>query len=292
MGQQTEGKLNWLQHHLPEGLVVDAAWLERHGYSSALRSKYATRGWLDQVTRGVYRRKPAPLPTPNEDEGLRWQHVVISLQTLLEQPVIVGGRTALELQGFAHYLSASGPREVHLYGDEPAPTWVGKLKLETRFVFHNAKKLFKNEPITRGLSGVSANLPTHEKVSADLLSAGLVRQQWGHWEWPLTMSSPERAVLELLDEVPQRETFHQADMLMEGLRNLSPRRLHKLLVDCRSVKVKRLFLWFAERHDHAWLKQLNRKDIDLGHGKRMLVRGGKLDPKFNITVPENLDAGG
>jgi len=106
------------------------------------------------------------------------------------------------------------------------------------------------------------------------------------------MSSPERAVLELLDEVPQRETFHQADMLMEGLRNLSPRRLHKLLVDCRSVKVKRLFLWFAERHDHAWLKQLNRKDIDLGHGKRMLVRGGKLDPKFNITVPENLDAGG
>jgi putative hydrolase len=34
------------------------------------------------------------------------------------------------------------------------------------------------------------------------------------------MSSPERAILELLDEVPQRETFHQADVLMEGLRNL------------------------------------------------------------------------
>jgi hypothetical protein len=29
-----------------------------------------------------------------------------------------------------------------------------------------------------------------------------------------------------------------------------------------------------------------------GIGKRMLQRGGKLDPKFNITVPENLDAGG
>jgi hypothetical protein len=58
------------------------------------------------------------------------------------------------------------------------------------------------------------------------------------------------------------------------------------------VKVKRLFLWFAERHSHAWLPKLDRKDIDLGSGKRMLVRGGKLDPKFNITVPENLDAGG
>ena len=106
------------------------------------------------------------------------------------------------------------------------------------------------------------------------------------------MSAPERAILELLDEVPQRETFHQADMLMEGLRNLSPRRLLKLLADCRSVKVKRLFLWFAERHNHAWLKKLDRSGIDLGQGKRMLVRGGKLDPKYNITVPEDLDAGG
>ena len=93
-------------------------------------------------------------------------------------------------------------------------------------------------------------------------------------------------------EVPQRETFHQADVLMEGLSNLSPRRLHTLLVACRNVKVKRLFLWFAERHQHAWLKKLDRKHIDLGHGKRMLVRGGKLDTKFNITVPESIDAGG
>jgi hypothetical protein len=56
--------------------------------------------------------------------------------------------------------------------------------------------------------------------------------------------------------------------------------------------VKRLFLWFAERHQHAWLKKLDRNDIDLGHGKRMLVRVGKLDPTFNITVPESIDAGG
>ena len=55
-------------------------------------------------------------------------------------------------------------------------------------------------------------------------------------------------MLELLDELPERETFHQVDMLMEGLTNLSPRRLQKLLADCRSVKVKRLFFFFADRH--------------------------------------------
>jgi Transcriptional regulator, AbiEi antitoxin, Type IV TA system/Transcriptional regulator, AbiEi antitoxin N-terminal domain len=291
MRQQNKGKLNWLQHNLPEGLVVDSAWLQGRGYSSALRSKYAGRGWLEQVARGVYRRPPAPLPASKEDEGLRWQNVVISLQMVLECPVIVGGRTALELQGFAHYLSLTGPREVHLYGDAPLPTWVGKLKLDTKLVFHNAKKLFRNEPIT-SILGQGANSKIQEHSSTDSLGGGLVRQTWGQWNWSLTMSSPERAILELLDEVPERETFHQADMLMEGLRNLSPRRLQKLLVDCRNVKVKRLFFWFAERHNHAWVQKLDRKEIDLGSGKRMLVRGGKLDSKFNITVPENLDAGG
>jgi hypothetical protein len=285
MGTQRGSKLNRLQHDLPEGLVVDAGWLERHGYSRALRSKYATHGWLEQVARGVYRRPAATLSNSDKkDERLRWQHVVISLQTILERPLSVGGRTALELQGFAHYLGAGEFREVHLYGNEPPPTWVAKLPLETKFVFHNARSLFKNSPMGLAAAGVE-----HGGRS---LAGGLVRQTWGQWEWPLVMSSPERAILELLNEVPQRETFHQADMLMEGLRTLSPKRVQKLLVECRSVKVKRLFLWFAERRNYPWLKQLDRAEIDLGTGKRMLQRGGKLDPKFNITVPENLDGGG
>jgi hypothetical protein len=196
---------------------------------------------------------------------------------LLECPLAVGGRTALELQGFAHYLTAAGPREIHLYSLRTLPGWVSKLSLDTRFVFHNAAKLFKDGAVRRDQYPVRG---------------GLIRESWGHWEWPLILSSPERAILELLDEVPQRETFHQADVLMDGLRNLSPRRLHMLLVGCRSVKVKRLFLWFAERHTHAWMKGLDRKGINLGRGKRMLVRGGKLDTKYDITVPEILDAGG
>lgn len=286
VGRRNQYKLNRLQRSLPEGLIADAAWLEKHGYSRSLRNKYVTRGWLDQVARGVYRR-----PTPKlegeagQEEKLRWQAVVISLQTLLGCSCSVGGRTALELQGFAHYLSGSH-REVHLYRTGKPPGWVTKLKLENRFVFHNAERLFRPR-----VSRLHAN-KDRTVGGRDLLESSYIRQPWGQWEWPLKMSSPERATLELLDEIPQRETFHQVDVLMEGLSNLSPRRLHALLVACRSVKVKRLFLWFAERHQHAWLKKLDRKDIDLGLGKRMLVRGGKLDPTFNITVPESVDAAG
>jgi len=289
--EENTTKLNWLQHHLPEGLLADAGWLERHGYSSPLRHQYVARGWLEQPAHGVYRRPTGKLAAGHDEGRLRWEHVVISLQTLLETPVIVGGRTAIELQGFAHYLTSGGPREIHLYGDRKPPGWVFKLSLEARIVSHT-KTLFRNDPVTRGLGSVSPNVCTGESAVIDPLHGSLTRQPWGPWDWPLTLSTPERAILELLDEVPQRETFHQADMLMEGLRTLSPRRLQKLLADCRSVKVKRLFLWFAERHNHAWLKHLDRDAIDLGKGKRMLVRGGKLDPKYQITVPENLDAGG
>lgn len=54
------------------------------------------------------------------------------------------------------------------------------------------------------------------------------------------------------------------------------------------MKVKRLFFYFADRHNHAWLKRLNKEAVDLGHGKRMLVKGGVLDPTYQ-TVPEDLN---
>ena len=278
MGTRNQDKLNSLQRSLPEGLVADAAWLEQNGYSGALRKKYVAHGWLDQVVRGVYRR-PVPELAQQAGKDLPWESVVISLQMLLKAHFVVGGRTALEMQGFAHYLSAEPQREVHLYGTDRHPGWVLKLNLESRFVFHNAKRLFRNDVV----------LDVDSEANDPLVRSSYVRQQWGKWEWPLVTSSGERAILELLDEVPERETFHQADMLFEGLRNLSPRKLQPLLRACRSVKVKRLFLWFAERHQPPWLKTLDCGGIDLGKGKRMLVKGGKLDPKFNITVPESLD---
>jgi hypothetical protein len=58
----------------------------------------------------------------------------------------------------------------------------------------------------------------------------------------------------------------------------------------RSIKVKRLFLWFAERHHHAWFSPLDASRVDLGRGKRQLVPGGRYDAKYQITVPGDLDA--
>ncbi len=73
------------------------------------------------------------------------------------------------------------------------------------------------------------------------------------------------------------------------LSSLSPRRLQRLLKACTNVKVKRLFLFFADRHQHAWLKHLDKDAVDIGSGKRVLVKGGKLDKRYHITVPGDLD---
>lgn len=280
MTKRISGKLNWLEQNLPEGLLVDAAWLSKHGYSTSLRSQYLTAGWLVQPVRGVYYRRLRG--------SLTWQQVVISLQTILGRPLTVGGRTALELQGYAHYLP-TGTREVHLYGPNHPPHWLNKLGLDTRFVDHNDKKLFRNEPIHRSLGHLNWNIKEASGTKTDPIHGSLVTQPWGQWDWPLTLSAPERAVFEMLDELPASESFEQVDKLMEGLANLSPRRLDKLLADCKNVKVKRLFFFFADRHQHAWLKRLNKKAVDFGEGKRMLVRGGRLDPVYRITVPEALD---
>ena len=102
--------------------------------------------------------------------------------------------------------------------------------------------------------------------------------------------TPERALLELLDELPGRESFHQVDMLMQGLTNLSPRRLQKLLDDCKNVKVKQALLLLCRPSPaRAWLKKLKKEEVDLGKGKRMLVKGGKLNQAYQITVPEDLN---
>ena len=88
MNKRSYSKLNQLQRLLPEGMVADAAWLERHGYSSALRSQYVSAGWLNCPVRRVYRRGYGPLA---------WEQVILSLQQLEEMPLTVGGRTALEM---------------------------------------------------------------------------------------------------------------------------------------------------------------------------------------------------
>lgn len=272
MATQRYEKLNQLERLLPEGLVVDAAWLEKQGYSRALRSQYVSSGWLASPVRGVYWRPRG---------RLRWEQVVISLQVLLRYPVSVGGRTALELGGYGHY-SYREQKAVHLYTDCKLPSWLEKLEGMPDFVVHNRVRLLSPLPDYAGLLSL-------EKEVQPPLPGGLEVDPWGQWGWPLVRSAPERAILEFLDELPGSASFDMADKIMEGLVNLRPRRMQALLEDCGSVKVKRLFFFFASRHKPQWLGGIDPSKIDLGKGKRLIAKGGRLNQDWQITVPEDMD---
>jgi hypothetical protein len=91
--------------------------------------------------------------------------------------------------------------------------------------------------------------------------------------------------MEMLHLVPKDIGFDEAQLIVENLVTLRPDIVQELLEICRSVKVKRLFLYMAERQEHTWLSKLDLSKIDLGKGKRMIVLHGRYDAKYQITVP-------
>ncbi len=179
---------NSLEDQLPDGLVVDRAWLADRGFERPLVDYYLRSGALVPVARGAYRRPGPPL---------KWEHVVYSLQEL-GYSVHVGGRSALELQGFAHYLSMQGVQQIHLYGADKLPGWVSKLDAPYQLTLHKGQ-LF--------------DAPVAEAVTT---------KPFGHWDWPLRYATPELALLELASEVKQNSGFEVLDSFFESATSLRP----------------------------------------------------------------------
>ena len=190
----------------------------------------------------------------------------------------------------AHFVPLGKDRPVHLWGEAPLPSWLRALPGLPRFVFHK-DSLFESKYPGRFTKVLLAKEQGGQldTLSNDALRGGLDVLRWGEWDWELPIATLERAILEVLDDVPQHETAEHAKLLLENLRSLSPRRLTGLLEDCKSIKVKRLFLALAERQNHAWFQALDLKRVTLGSGKRVLEPGGKYDAKYRITLPRDID---
>lgn len=257
MSLRKADKLSALLQQLPEGVAAPSPWFEEQGYSRQLLYKYVQSGWLVKLGRGVYMR-----PGTNLD----WQGVGLGLQRLAHAPFHVGGITALNQQGYAHYLPLGGEQTIHWFGKGAAPAWVNTLNLPQTFQFHT-RQLFDESDAVVGLN----ELPTKTR------------------DWMLKISAPERAMLEVLYQVEQDDglSFQHAAELFEGLTVLRPAIINSLLTACQSIKAKRLFLFFADHNQHTWVKRLERDAIALGSGKLQIVKGGRLDRQYQITVPES-----
>lgn len=245
---------------MPEGLITTHKWLMENNFTRHAIDNLVKSNQLESISKGVYVRNA---------NKLTWQSVVYSLQFILKTDLVVGGLTSLEMQGLSHYLSLSETKVVHLFGNDILPDWTTNLDLKIKFVRHTTNSLFDKNLL--------------ENNQKQLFT---IEREWDNENRKLIISSPERAYLEVLLNVPQKTTFEHADQLMQGLTTLSPRNLQKALESCKNIKVKRLFFWFADRQNYVWLDKINRESITLGSGNRMIIQGGKLDNKYKITVPE------
>jgi hypothetical protein len=246
-------KLNQLLQAWPSGTVALPPFFARQGVTASLTARYRKSGWIDALGRGAFVRR---------GDKVDWQGAVYALQRHAGKAIQPGGLTALELNGQAHFLRmAKGRPEVHLYGPpgERLPSWMREHDWGVLFRYFG-QKLF-----------------SHSVDVGQKLFGG----------FSLSISSPERAILEVLDGVPEVASFEEARLLMEGLPSLRPGLMQQLLEACTSVKVKRLCLHLADATQMPWRSELVDSRIDLGSGKRQIVRGGRLDARYNITVPRD-----
>ena len=247
-------KINWLIENSKPGMLVLQSWLSKHGVSPSLAATYRNSTWLNKLSAGLYVRV---------GREQQWQDVVVCLQNQANIAVHLAGLSSLGYQGRSHYLQLNSEKIwLSLAVDARMPTWFTRLPDNDRYVISTIK-----------LSSVN---------DKDLM----VLDIQGEKIWT---STQELAILEVLEAVPSQISFEHAAELFQGLVNLSPRRLQSLLERHKSVKTKRLFFFLARYNNHTWLKRLDEDKIDLGAGKRQIVKGGRFDTRYQITVPANFN---
>lgn len=243
-------KINQLLNNWPRGTVYASSWLRQQGIGSDLIQSYKRRNWLYALGDNAVARV---------GDKVSWEGGVYALQKQLGLKVHVGGKTALEMSGYAHFIPM-GKTPVFLFGipGSRLPQWFQKYEW---------------------------GHPIHLVATALFTDrmAGLTEKSQG--EFTLTLASPERAIMEALSLVPQNQSFEEAGLLMGSMTTLRPKFVQTLLMSCRSIKVKRLFMHLAEKLHHPWVKKLDLSKVDFGKGKRKIDSGGHFDPKYQISVP-------
>lgn len=248
-------KINQILRSLDKNTVIFSSWMSGRGVSRAEQTSFVKSGWLEKLTQGTYKLAGSN-PT--------LFHYVASYNKQLGKQCHIGASTALDLRGFSHFV-AMGKQVAYLSTptSERLPSWMLKHSwdMEVRY--------FTTNIFSQGTLGIE----TMEDNGVELL-----------------VSTPERAFMEALYLTPTYFSLLDIYYVMEMLTTLRPKLVQQLLESCSSVKVKRLFLYMAEKANHKWFRALDASKIDMGEGKRSLSKGGVYNIKYRITIPAELDS--
>src|SRR3989344_8335454 len=119
MARYKANKLNYLIRHAPNGKVLTSKWLKNQGVDHKLAWWYVRSGWLEHLGNKAYKRA---------GDKVNWPGAIAALQQQLKLPIHIGGKTALQLLGKAHYVPLSGISVVELFtlASTTIPQWLTK----------------------------------------------------------------------------------------------------------------------------------------------------------------------
>jgi hypothetical protein len=232
---------------LPRGAPLSTRLLQDHGLSAKQVARLAEGDWLRRLGRGVYL---LPGDELDRDAALVWLASQIP-------GLHVAGKTALAWRGVRHNLAFK--ERLVLWGDAPTalPAWFTAAFPAT----YQATHLFDN--------GLAAGM-------------GLVPLPAGRAD--LLVSTPERAVLELLSDVGKSQGVEEARHLVESTRSMRTDVLETLLAHLVRIKVARLAHAFAEELGLPWAALARRHSERLGGGLRW-VSTTKTGERLNLRRP-------
>ena len=242
---------NLLRNIKPDTVIL-ASWLSSMGISKNLQKYYLRSGWLEAIGRGAYKRP---------GDKITWQSGLYALQHQAKLSIHTGALTALNLQGYSHYFRLAeekvflfAPRKTNL------PKWFSNYYWGSSIHYKQTDFLPEKQGLTE-----------HDERT-----------------FSIRISSPERAVLECLYLAPKTVDIIECYHIVEGLANLRPKLMTELLRQCRSVKVKRLFLYLAGKTNQDWFRFIDKTLIDTGSGSRSITEGGVYISQYDIVVPREL----
>lgn len=242
-------KLQKMLSQWPGHAVLTSEYLHAQGINADLIIRYIKSGWLKRIGTGAYLRL-------DDKPSLLW--AIYSVQNFTKTPIHIGGKTALEMQGKGHF----GRAEYYEYDlftccKSTLPSWFKKAKID----------LHPNIIVANFLPD---KLYLTKKVIDSV---------------EITLSSPERAALELLYASPKRYMYDEIKLIFENLSRSRASVFQELLEASKSVKVNRLCLFLGKALEHPWYEKIDHSKINLGSGVRSFEKSGVYDKTYNIFYP-------
>ena len=248
-----------LRKEIPAGQFATREFLLQRGFVVHSINNLLKSGDMVSLARGAYA----------QDEPLTVAGIVRSLQRMGNN-LVVGGETALRLHGTLRAKPAELFSRVSLSGSARPPSWLFKWDDRVQFDYLGTARLFKFSRLD------TASLDDYVQFV----------REFGWMGVTFRISSVERAMFEMLSEVPRRVSFDDARNLMERAHvHASQVTLRRLLDQSVGVKVNRLFLWSAERLRYGCVQGLDRARY-IGTGRMQLVDGGRYVRRYLMTVPK------